>query len=67
MFESNKAVRGCFIGSKPWDRIDIILWNPNVQPVTVGDVWGFYFIKFVINHVLVWMRPGMAVNCGFTK
>ena len=22
---------------------------------------------FVINHVLVWKRPGMAVRCGFTK
>ena len=24
MFESNEAVRGCLIGPKPWDRIDII-------------------------------------------
>ena len=38
-----------------------------MQPVTVGAVWGFYFKKFVINPVLVWMRPGMAVNYGFTK
>ena len=21
----------------------------------------------VLNHVLVWKRPGMAVKCGFTK
>ena len=38
-----------------------------MQPVTVGAVWGFYFIKFVLNHVLIGMRPEMAVNCGFTK
>ena len=25
-------------------------------------------VKFCVkNHVLVWMRPGMAVNCGFTE
>ena len=24
-------------------------------------------VNFVINHVLVWMRLGMVVNCGFTE
>ena len=24
-------------------------------------------LHFVINHGLVWKRPGMAVRCGFTK
>ena len=67
MFEYNEAVTGCLIGPKPWDRIDIILWNPNVQPVTVGAVWGFYFIKFLLNHVLIGMRSEMAVKCRFTK
>ena len=23
--------------------------------------------NLVLNHVLVWKRPGMAVKCGFTK
>ena len=67
MLESNEVVRGCLIGPKPWDRIDKILWNPNVQPVIVGAVWGFYFIKFVLNHVLIGMRPEMTVKCGFTR
>ena len=67
MFESNDAVRGRLIGPKPWDRIDIILWNPNVQLVTVGAVWGFYFIKFALNHVLIGMRPEMAGKYGFTR
>ena len=67
MFESNEAVRGCLIDPKPWDRIDIILWNPNVQLVTVGAVWGFYFIKFVLNHVLIGMIPEMVEKCEFTR
>ena len=45
MFESNEAVMGCLIGPKPWDRIDIILWNPNVQPITVGGCLGVLFYK----------------------
>ena len=39
-----------------------------MQPVTVlGAVWLVNYENFVLNHVLVWMRSGMAVNCGFTK
>ena len=58
---------GCLIGPKSWDRIDIILWNPNVQPITMGAVWWFYFIKFALNHVLMCRRPDMAVEIGFKK
>ena len=28
MFESNEAVRGCLIGPKPWDLIDMNFWKP---------------------------------------
>ena len=34
MFESNEAVRGRLIGTKPWDRIDKIFGTPNVSAVT---------------------------------
>ena len=57
MFESNEAVRGRLIGPKPWERIDIIFGNQNVELVTVRAVWVFHFTKFVINHVLVGLRP----------
>ena len=67
MFESNEAVRGRLIGPKPWDRIDRNFSNQNVEPVTVRTVWVFHFTKFVINHVLIGMRPEMAVKCGFTR
>ena len=60
MFDSNEAVRGRLIGPKPWDRIDIIFGTPNGAAVIATT-------DFVLNHVLVWMRPGMAVKCGFTK
>ena len=29
--------------------------------------WVVKFGNIVLNHVLVWMRSGMAVKCGFTK
>ena len=34
MFESNEAVRGGLIDSKPWDRIDIIFGTTNGAAVT---------------------------------
>ena len=39
-----------------------------MQPVTVlGAVWLVNYENCEINHALVWMRSGMAVNYGFTK
>ena len=67
MFESNEAVRGRLISHKPWDRIDIIFGTPNGAAVTAMADLGCQILKFVLNHVLVWMRPGMAVKCEFTK
>ena len=29
--------------------------------------WVVKFGNIVLNHVLVWMRLGMTVKCGFTK
>ena len=29
--------------------------------------WVVKLCDLVLNHVLVWKRPGMAVKCGLTK
>ena len=29
--------------------------------------WVVKFVNIVLNHILVWMRPGMTLKCGFTK
>ena len=29
--------------------------------------WVVKFGNIVLNHVLVWMKSGMAVKCGFIK
>ena len=35
--------------------------------MTATADWVVKVGNIVLNHVLVWMRPRMAVNCGFTK
>ena len=35
--------------------------------MTATADWVVKFGNIVLNHVLVWMRPGMVVKCGFTK
>ena len=35
--------------------------------MTATADWVVKFENVVLNHVLIWMRPGMAVKCGFTK
>ena len=35
--------------------------------MTVMTDWVVKVGNIVLNHVLVWMRPKMAVKCGFTK
>ena len=67
MFELNEAVRGRLIGPKPWDRIDMNFLTPIGAAVTATTDWVVKFGNIVLNHVLFWMRPGMAVECGFTK
>ena len=35
--------------------------------MTATANWVVKLDDLVLNHVLVWKRPGMAVRCGFTK
>ena len=35
--------------------------------MTAMDDWVVKLGELVLNHVLVWKRPGMAVKCRFTK
>ena len=67
MFELNEAVRGRLIGPKPWDRISMNFFVPIGAVVTTTADWVVKLGDLVLNHVLVWKRPGMAVRCGFTK
>ena len=44
------------------------IFGAKVQPVAVlGDVWLVNHEICEINNALMRKRPGMAVNCGFTK
>ena len=65
--ELYEAVRGRLIGPKSWDRIVIILKPQMDSPCSSRTFCDGYDGNYVLNHVLVWMRPGMAVKCGFTK
>ena len=67
MFELNEVVRGRLIGSKSWNR-GVRFWKPTWTACDCprADLGGG-MLHFVINHVLVWKRPGMAARCGFTK
>ena len=35
--------------------------------MTAMTDWVVKVGNIVLNHVLIWMRLGIAVNCGFTK
>ena len=67
MFELNETVRGCLIGPKTWVQIDMNFLVPIGAAVTATADWVVKLGDLVLNHVLVWKRPGMAVRCGFTK
>ena len=71
MFRLNEAVRGSLIGPKTWDRIDRIFERKMEQPVTaprlLGAVWVWFVLTCVLNVCLVYIGPGMTVDCGFTK
>ena len=66
-----KAVRGRLIGPRTWDRIIGIFfrnfWRPFLYSPWVGAVWVKYVLIYVLNGVLVCIRPEMAVKSGFTK
>ena len=59
-----EAVRGRLIDPKTWDRIvgifGAILDSPRI-------VWAAWVVIYELNHVLVCMRLGMAMDFGFTK
>ena len=66
-----EAVRGRLIGPKTWDRIVGIFLGFSLLAVTAQKFRGlfgcFHSKIFALNHGLIWMRPGMAVDCGFTR
>ena len=66
-----KAVRGRLIGPKTWDRIVGIFLGFSVLAVTAQKfrgLFGCFNSKiFALNHGLIWIGPGMAVDCGFTR
>ena len=35
--------------------------------MTATADWVVKFVNILLNHVLVWMRPGMTVKFGFIK
>ena len=57
-------MRGRLIGPKTWDRIVRIFGARLDSPLTV---WASCVVIYVLNHVLVCMRPEMAMDFGFTK
>ena len=44
MFESNEDVRGCLIGPKPWDRIDLIFESQIGAAVYGYRLFGVQFV-----------------------
>ena len=62
-----KALNGRLIGSKSWNR-SVWDFETHEQSVSVlRVVWVVNCVNCEINHVLVCMRPKMAVKPGFTK
>ena len=57
-------MRGRLIGPKTWDRIVGIFGACLDSPRTV---WAACVVIYPLNHVLVYMRPEMAMDFGFTK
>ena len=66
-----EVVRGHLIGPKTWDRIVGIFLGFSVLAVTAQKfrvLFGCFNSKiFVLNHGLIWIGPGMAVDCRFTR
>ena len=66
-----EAVRGRLISPKTWDRIVGIFLGFSVLAVTAQKFRGpfgcFNSKIFALNHGLIWIGPGMAVDCGFTR
>ena len=68
MFELNEAVRGRLIGPKTWDQIYKFFGTKMEQPVISPRLfWVDLSVHSCVNHVLIGLRPEVAVRCGFTK
>ena len=71
MFELNESVRSRLICPKSWNRVIVNFLKPKwVGRDSVCTVWVVWVVNCVIceiNHVLVCLRPEMAVGSGFTK
>ena len=59
-----EAVRGRLIRPKTWDRIVGIFGAILDSSQTVWAAWD---VIYALNHVLVCMRPGMAMDFWFIK
>ena len=57
-------MRGRLIGPKTWDQIVGIFVARLDSPRTV---WAACVVIYALNHVLVCMRPEIAMDFGFTK
>ena len=57
-------MRGHLIGPKTWDPIVGIFGARLDSPRTV---WAACVVIYALNHVLVYMKPEMAMDFGFTK
>ena len=59
MFESIEAIRGCLIGPKPWDRINIKFFRQNgtTRGCSTADV-GVKWYVLGVNHVLIGFEAG---------
>ena len=68
MLELVEAVRGRLIGPKPWDRIVIIFGAIfTVHELCAWTVWAVCVMIYVLNHVVMCVRPRSAEKYGFSK
>ena len=67
MFKSIEAARGRWIGLKPWNQINTNFWNQNGAAVTDHGCLGVKLYIYLLNHVVIEIRPEMAVKCRFTR
>ena len=67
-FSLKYHVRGRLIGPKPWDRIVINFGAIfTVHGLCAWTVWAICVMIYVLNHVVMCVRPRSAEKYGFTK
>ena len=67
MFRLCEALNCHLTGSKPWNRFLLDFETHEHSVLVLRTVWVKCVMNCSINHVLIWMRPGMTVKCEFTK